>query len=71
MRNGRTPQEACEEAVGRIIAKHKDLTGLQVGFLAMNKKGEVGAYSVYAGFNYAVTTTGQHSLVDATYDREW
>ena len=71
MRHGRTPQEACEEAVGRIIAKHKDLTGLQVGFLAMNKKGEVGAYSVYAGFNYAVTTTGQHSLVDATYDREW
>ncbi|MDX1349907.1 MAG: N(4)-(beta-N-acetylglucosaminyl)-L-asparaginase [Putridiphycobacter sp.] len=71
MRHGKSPQAACEEAVNRIIAKHKDLTGLQVGFLAINTKGEVGAHSVYAGFNFAQTTTDKHELVDATYEKEW
>lgn len=64
MRNGRTAQEACEEAVMRIVSKleYKDM---QVGYLAMDKKGGVGAYSVHAGFNYAVTSEGQHELFDA------
>ncbi|MFK8045836.1 MAG: isoaspartyl peptidase/L-asparaginase family protein [Crocinitomicaceae bacterium] len=71
MRQGKTPQEACEEAVNRIISKHKNLTGLQVGFLAINKKGAVGAHSVYAGFNYAKTSTNSHELIDASFDRDW
>ncbi|MFK8038358.1 MAG: isoaspartyl peptidase/L-asparaginase family protein [Crocinitomicaceae bacterium] len=71
MRHGKTPQEACEIAVDRIIKKHNDLEGLQVGFLAINSKGEVGAYSVYGGFNYAQTTSKSHELLDAAYDREW
>jgi len=64
MRNGRTAQEACEEAVMRIVSKleYKDM---QVGYLAMDKKGGVGAYSVHAGFNYAVTSFDQHELIDA------
>ncbi len=71
MRNGKSPYEACKEAVDRVIKKHKDLTNLQVGFLALNKNGEVGGYSVYAGFNYAVQTKTQNELVDAKYNREW
>ena len=71
MRNGKSPYEACKEAVNRVIRKHKDLTNLQVGFLALNKNGEVGAYSVYAGFNYAVQSKIQNDLIDAKYDREW
>jgi isoaspartyl peptidase/L-asparaginase-like protein (Ntn-hydrolase superfamily) len=71
MRHGKSPQEACEEAVNRILAKHKNHEGLQVGFLAMNKKGEVGAYSVYEGFNFAETRTDKHELVDAGFDRKW
>lgn len=71
MRHGRTPQEACKEAVERIIAKHDDLTGLQVGFLALDKHGNVGAYSVYNGFNYALNTPSSANLVDAAYDRTW
>ncbi len=69
MRNGRTPYEACKEAVERIIKKHKDMTNLQVGFLAINKYGEVGAYSVFKGFNYAVQSNTQNELIDANYDR--
>lgn len=71
MRHGKTPQEACELAVERIIKKHKNLDGLQVGFLAVNTNGEVGAHSVYAGFNYAKTDNDSHELKDATYEMEW
>lgn len=71
MRQGYTPLDACKEAVNRIIRKHKDLTNLQCCFLAMDKKGNVGAYSVYAGFNYALRTTTEEKLVDAGFDRNW
>lgn len=71
MRHGKSPQEACELAVDRIIKKHKNIDGLQVGFLAMNNSGEVGAHSVYAGFNYAKTTESTHELLDASYEMEW
>ncbi len=71
MRNGMSPNEACKEAVNRIIKKHKDLTNMQVGFLALNKYGEAGGYSVYAGFNYALHTKTQNEMIAADYDREW
>ncbi len=70
MRNGMSPNEACKTAVDRIIKKHKDIVGLQVGFLALNKNGEFGGYSVYSGFNYAVRTNAQNEMVDAKYDRK-
>jgi len=71
MRNGKSPNEACKEAVNRIIRKHKDMTNLQVGFLALNKNGEAGAYSVYSGFNYAIHTNDQNEMIDAKFDRDW
>jgi isoaspartyl peptidase/L-asparaginase-like protein (Ntn-hydrolase superfamily) len=71
MRQGMHPRDACKEAVDRIIAKHKDLTGLQCGFIAINSRGLVGAYSVYNGFNFAHTTASGESLIDAEYDRTW
>ncbi len=71
MRNGMSPNDACKEAVKRIISKHKDLTNLQVGFLALSKNGEVGSYSVSSGFNYAIHTKNENELIDAKYDRDW
>ena len=71
MRNGATPEEACYEAVNRIIKKHKDLTNLQVGFLAFDKYGNHGGYSVYAGFDYALRTKEQEELVKTKYRMEW
>lgn len=71
MRQGKSPDQACKEAVDRIIAKHKDMTNMQVGFIALNKYGETGGYSVYAGFNYAKTTKDMHEMVDARHDRPW
>ena len=71
MRYGHSPEEACKLAVERIQKKHKDITGLQVGFIAINKNGEVGGYSVYAGFNYALKDSANDKMVEAQYDLEW
>ena len=71
MRYGHSPEEACKLAVERIQKKHKDITGLQVGFIAINKNGEVGGYSVYAGFNYALKDSANDKMVEAQYNLEW
>jgi hypothetical protein len=39
--------------------------------LAIDKDGNVGAHSVYAGFNYALKTTIEDKMVDSTFDRNW
>ncbi|WP_114749347.1 N(4)-(beta-N-acetylglucosaminyl)-L-asparaginase [Pleomorphovibrio marinus] len=65
MRQGWTPQEACEEAVRRMIQKHPDIADIQAGFLAINKEGEHGAYAVQPGFNYAKHSTNEKILIDA------
>jgi N4-(beta-N-acetylglucosaminyl)-L-asparaginase len=58
MRQGRTPQKACEEAVERIIGiakrRNKDLKTIQVGFIAINKQGEYGGHCIQDGFNFAI-----------------
>jgi N4-(beta-N-acetylglucosaminyl)-L-asparaginase len=50
MRQGKSPQEACEEAIGRIIKKTPDFKDFQVGYIAVNKAGETGAYCIHEGF---------------------
>ncbi|MDN3668047.1 N(4)-(beta-N-acetylglucosaminyl)-L-asparaginase [Echinicola jeungdonensis] len=67
MRQGRTPQEACEEAIRRLAAKSKSLENTQVGFLALNKEGQFGAFSLRPGFNYAINHQGRNALVDADH----
>lgn len=71
MRQGHSPQEACKKAVDRIIEKHDDLNGLQCGFIAIDKNGNYGGYSVYNGFNFAVKTIEGANLEDAPFDRSW
>ena len=69
MRNGQTPQQACETAVRRII-NSMDTTNLQVGYLALDKNGNYGAHAIHKGFNYAVTTqeeTRKEQLIDSTW----
>lgn len=52
MRQGKSPQEACEEGVKRIIAKNKNKLDFQIGFIAINKKGETGSFCIQPGFTY-------------------
>jgi N4-(beta-N-acetylglucosaminyl)-L-asparaginase len=54
MRQGRSPRDACREAVTRILRrKVAHEPDFQVGFLAVSKAGEVGAWAVQKGFSYA------------------
>ena len=64
MRQGRTPQEACKEAVMRIVKKQK-YQDFQIGYLAMNKKGEVGSYCIHPGFNYAQHENGKGEVFNS------
>jgi len=64
MRQGYPPQDACKEAVMRIIKKKPETAkNIQVGFLALNKKGEYGAYAIQQGFSYAVCNEQQTDLL--------
>lgn len=71
MRQGLSPQKACEEAVMRIVKltqnRNKELKDIQVGFIALNKKGDYGSYCVQGGFNYAVHDATGNKLIDANY----
>lgn len=64
MRQGYTPEDACKEAVMRIIKKKPETAkNIQVGFLAMNKNGEHGAYAIQQGFSYAVCDSQKQDLI--------
>lgn len=67
MRQGYSPQEACEAAVKRILHKHQDLQDMQVGFLAINKAGEYGAYAIREGFSFAHHSRTRKEMVDAQF----
>ena len=56
MRMGRSPEAACREAVMRIVKREPEKARkLQVGFVALSKRGEVGAFAIQKGFSYSVT----------------
>lgn len=71
MRQGRSPQKACEEAVLRVVKlmknRNKNLKDIQVGFIALNKKGDYGSYCVQSGFNYAVYDDTGNRLIDPDF----
>lgn len=55
MRQGYSPQQACELAVKRVVKNQPEKSkNIQVGFLAINKNGEYGAFALQKGFTYAV-----------------
>lgn len=64
IRQGATAQEACEEAIQRIVDK-LDYKSFQVGYLAMDIAGNTGAYAIHPGFNYAEMADGKNELIDA------
>ena len=65
MRQGYSPQEACEEGVKRIMKKNEGRKDFQIGFLAINKQGKAGAYCVHPGFSYRKYDQSGHENVNA------
>lgn len=64
MRAGKSPQAACEEAILRLT-KLDNAHSFQVGYLAVNKFGDVGAYSLQPGFLYAIARKSKVKLVES------
>jgi N4-(beta-N-acetylglucosaminyl)-L-asparaginase len=65
MRQGLHPLEACKKAVERIVNKRTNaVKDLQVGFIAVNKKGEYGGYSLQTDFSYAIQTKDGSKIIN-------
>jgi N4-(beta-N-acetylglucosaminyl)-L-asparaginase len=63
MRQGLSPQDACKKTLERIIKRNpKKRDDLQVGFLALNKKGEYGAFAIQKGFVYSVKNNREEKV---------
>lgn len=55
MRRGKHPMKAAETVVRRLAQKYpKESRENQVGYVAIDKKGRFGAFSLQPGFNYTV-----------------
>jgi N4-(beta-N-acetylglucosaminyl)-L-asparaginase len=68
MRQGKSPEAACKEAVDRVYKRQKHrIKDIQVGFIAVSKEGEYGAYCVHKGFSYAVKTAQKTELIPGKY----
>jgi N4-(beta-N-acetylglucosaminyl)-L-asparaginase len=63
MRQGKSPQEACETAVKRIVSSNSQENKFQVAYIAMNKSGEVGSFSIEPGFSYMDYYKGENKEV--------
>jgi N4-(beta-N-acetylglucosaminyl)-L-asparaginase len=63
MRQGLSPQEACEKAIKRIVSNNSQKNKFQVAYIAMNKKGEVGSYSIEPGFSYMDYINGENKEI--------
>jgi N4-(beta-N-acetylglucosaminyl)-L-asparaginase len=68
MRNGYTPETACKKAIERIVKRDpQKASTIQVGFIAINKKGEYGAYAIQKGFVYSVKSNNENQIHTSKY----
>jgi len=65
IRQGATPHEACKIGAERVAQKNPNWKELQVGFIAIDKQGRVGGYSLKDGFDYAVQNAHSAELIRA------
>lgn len=67
MRQGKSPQEACEIAILRIIKQNSNYKDFQAAFIAINKNGEVGSYCIQKGFSYMEYRTGENKNIPSKF----
>jgi N4-(beta-N-acetylglucosaminyl)-L-asparaginase len=68
MRQGKSPQEACEEAIKRIVNKPaSNFKNFQVAYIALNKNGETGAYSIHEGFSMTTFVNNKNTNLESDY----
>ena len=62
MRQGYSPNEACSEALNRVIKAHNGNPDFQIGYIALRKDGEAGAACLKWSFDYALAKNGVNKL---------
>lgn len=67
MRQGKSPQEACETAIKRIIGNSPDYKDFQAAIIAINKKGKVGSYCIQKGFSYVKYQNNTNTNISSKY----
>jgi N4-(beta-N-acetylglucosaminyl)-L-asparaginase len=68
MRQGKSPQEACEEAIRRIVSKpNSNHKNFQVGYIAVNKSGETGYYAIHKGFSMTKYQDGNTTTLPSNH----
>ncbi|MBK8845654.1 MAG: N(4)-(beta-N-acetylglucosaminyl)-L-asparaginase [Bacteroidetes bacterium] len=67
MRDGMSPQKACEHAVKRIYNKYPSYRNELICFIAIDKSGNTGSYGMKSGFEYTVTHDGKSELIKSDY----
>ncbi len=69
MAQGYSAEEACKKAVEKIVKIHGEhkAKDMQVGFIALSNKGEIGAYAIQKGFNYAVHSANGIQVLDSKF----
>ena len=68
MRQGKSPQEACEEAISRIVNKpNSNYKDFQVGYIAVNKQGETGSYAIHQWFSMTKFQDGVNEQIQSDY----
>ena len=66
MRQGASPTEACEQAIRRIAELDpKNLSNLDINFIALSKQGVYGAAGTSKGFKYSIANPAETKVMDA------
>ncbi|MBN4085106.1 N(4)-(beta-N-acetylglucosaminyl)-L-asparaginase [Flavobacteriaceae bacterium AH-315-B10] len=68
MRQGKSPEEACKEAIRRIVNKpNSNYKNFQVGYIAVNKQGKTGYYAIHKGFSMTKYQDAKNENIQSEY----
>lgn len=66
MRNGMSPQNACEELLRRVVNRYRGKIDFQLAFIALNRDGVFGGAALQEGFVYAVCDGEKNETIPGT-----
>lgn len=64
MRSGLSPSDACKKVVTRIAKRDLNKAkNIQIGFLALDTSGNIGAFALQKGFSYALKSATDEKII--------
>jgi hypothetical protein len=62
-----SPEEACLDALRRIVKRYPGRPDVQVTFYALNKSGQYGSAAIWSGAEFAVTDAAGSRIEKSAY----